>query len=355
MSSNQNDKVLLLNSKNFTAWKQVMIVHLDYKGCLDMLTVDPVGEEQSRREKLALYILKSAIDPVELVKTGNCLTAKELWTKLTENFEGSKATQQGSVSAEWAAFGLRPNEDLFTYCGRFEQILSKLEMVEYKVPEDQKFYFFLRGLPEARREFCFTWRLCHPTGKIGDLVSAVKIRFHTDNMMKDRDSSVALLADSSSSSAPSQKKPSRPPSKKSTANDDKEQKDKMASKVCYHCHKPGHTWNRCLKLKASFTKQQDKKPSAEPSKDNLAKELVLMASDRSATFNADLWVADSGATAHITPMRRLLRNFVEFESPREIVTGGSSRFAVGHGEYAFSHGGTAGRLTYVLLVPVGKE
>ena len=108
-----------------------------------MLTKDPEDEAESNKEKHALFVLKSSIEPSELIKTGDCQTAKELWKKLIENFEGSRETLTGTVSAERAAFGSKPNEDLFSYCGRFEQLVLKFAMLDYKVPEDQKFYFFL--------------------------------------------------------------------------------------------------------------------------------------------------------------------------------------------------------------------
>ena len=96
------EKVLLLNSKNYAAWKQIISAHLDYKGCLEMLTRAPANPEEVKKEKQALFILKSSIDPSELIKTGDCLTALELWNKLKDNFEGTQSTKTVTVSAEWA-------------------------------------------------------------------------------------------------------------------------------------------------------------------------------------------------------------------------------------------------------------
>lgn len=261
MSSNNDQKQLLLNAKNFTAWKQIISANLDYKGCLDFLQRDPVTPSEVKLEKQALFILKSSIEPTELVKTGDCLTAKELWRKLVDNFEGSTSTLSGTVSAEWASFSGKPNEDLFSYCGRFEHLLSKLDMVKYEVPEDQKFYFFLRGLSESRREFCHTWKLCNTKAEISDLISAVKVRFHTDSMLKVNSDSpaIAFVTDASSPKKQKQKKPSAAtlalPS--STGNSVQEAKED-GPKVCAHCGKEGHLWKRCFEL----IQQMDKKSSA---------------------------------------------------------------------------------------------
>lgn len=72
--------------------------------------------------------------------------------------------------------------------------MAKLAAVEYSVPEDQKFHFLLRSIPERRKEFCYTWRMCNPTGDIGALVSALKARYHTDCLMEQDDDEVALLS-----------------------------------------------------------------------------------------------------------------------------------------------------------------
>lgn len=75
-----------------------------------------------------------------------------------------------------------------------------------------------------------------------------------------------------------------------------------------------------------------------------------MTSESTIPHEANLWVADSGATVHVTPNRQLLSNFLRFEKPREIYTGGSSRFASGMGDFAYSQDNRIGRIKDVLLV-----
>lgn len=135
----------VLSPKLVTAWKQVQAAYLQHKGLWSIVEKPAVTAEEKAKDKEALFLLKASINPNELAKTGNCKSAYELWKKVQENYEGSRQTLQGSVSADWAHFSGIPNEDLITYCGRFEQLLAKLDACEYTVPDDQKFHFFVRS------------------------------------------------------------------------------------------------------------------------------------------------------------------------------------------------------------------
>ena len=90
-------------------------------------------------------------------------------------------------------FSSKPNEDLIGYCGRFEALLAKFDAVAYVVPEDQKFHFFVKNLNEKMREFSYTWRMCNVSGKIEELISAAKARFHMEIMLAETSASQALL------------------------------------------------------------------------------------------------------------------------------------------------------------------
>lgn len=88
-----------------------------------------------------------------------------------------------------------------------------------------------------------------------------------------------------------------------------------------------------------------------PSKREEATEVTLIASEYAWTDERETFVADSGATSHITPYKDILHNYVELEVPKEVHTGGSSRFAKGFGEYLFESEGKEGKLARVLYVP----
>ena len=111
----------------------------------------PATETERAKNFKALFILRAGLDPIELGKTGCCTSANELWVKLQENYEGTKSTVTGTVSSEWSTIRMKPDEDLMTFCGRFEQLLSKLESINYKVPPDQKLHFLIKFLDRDSR------------------------------------------------------------------------------------------------------------------------------------------------------------------------------------------------------------
>lgn len=351
----------ILNDSNYQGWKQVMMANLDFRGLWPAVQHPVMSEDKEmiQKDKEALFILKSSIEAQQLDRTGVCSSAHELWRKLQENYEGSKSSVMGSVAAAWAVFGSQPGEDLISYCGRFETLLAKLRAVSYEVPEDQKFLFFIRSLPKQRQEFCYTFRMVNPYSTVDELVSAVKSRFHTDLMLetstKGNEPMVLLNGPVRSKY---QGKAKRNEKEEKLITDKKSDKKSFKKKnfKCNFCNEEGHKWRFCKKLTEKMVAESSKidKPSVEKKTESKDEKLnIFMAIEDPMMFmgKREYWVADSGASCHVTPYKEIISNYIEFATPKKLLTGGKTRLAKGSGLVYYNNESGGGYLKDVLYIP----
>lgn len=344
----------ILTGNNYHSWKQVMMAQLQHKGCWEAVQKELSADPAEDRE--ALYILKSSIESKELDKTGVCTTSYELWKILQDNYEGSRSSLIGTVAAEWACFSSKSDEDLIGYCGRFETVLAKLRAVDYAIPDDQKFLIFIKSLPKDRQEFCHTWRMIYDMDSIDELVSAVKARYHADKMMDatKREEQIALFSSSVKG------KNAKHAKKKNFAKKDEDKLPKTSKGAdkpntnwqCRYCNKEGHKWRYCPKLRELMGNPGSDQVIIKTSKDE-NKDSIFMAVNKPLVYSGrrDLWVADSGANCHVTPFKEILTDFKLFLKPREILTGGKTRFALGAGMVMYENTSGNGALKDVLYIP----
>lgn len=65
----------------------------------------------------------------------------------------------------------------------------------------------------------------------------------------------------------------------------------------------------------------------------------------------DVWVADTGASSHMTGDISLLSDFEGFWNPKEILTAGGGIKAMGRGNFLYIYKGRSDVLVEVLYVP----
>lgn len=209
---------------------------------------------------------------------------------------------------------------------------------------------------------CYTWQMCNPKGQIADLISAVKARYHTDAAIggSSKELTVALYAGTPKKKKEFKQKDYKQKEEiqKGAKIQDRSEKKSFTRKdptksTCNNCGQPGHRWRQCPKLvSAMLQKQQGESGKEEEAK--ASEPAVFMAIDMEESGNLSrkqVWVADTGATNHVTPHRDLLTNHTTYETPKKILTGGKSRFAVGEGEFHYANEKGQGILTEVLYAP----
>lgn len=290
----------------------------------------------------AMTMMYAAMENAEIRKTGLCDTAAELWEKIRENHLGSGTDLKNITLSEFLGFSYRKSESITSYCGRFETTLGNAEASGALLDESTKLYVFRNSLPAHMKTAANYWLMANPNGKVQNLITNVKLQFGSDKA--ENGETVAYYCGSTS--------------------------DDSSKKFCKYCKRRNHDISECRKKAAkeqakeqakTQAKDQDKPKDQTKSKMNnpgkpKGQKYAYNMVERATTKGANDWVVDSGASSHMTYLRRHLTNYEDLEEPRIIILGdGKETLAVGKGELEFESSDSEGVLTNVLFVPDLKE
>lgn len=234
-----------------------------------------------------------------------------------------------------------------------ESLVSKLKNLKSEVSDQMQEGVILAALPSSFRTFVTVWKGTNPADRtITNLKNRILAEVE-DNKILNKKEDKALLAAQIQSKGRFNKKFNRnQPQNQQNASNSKGQgnkKNNFRKGNCNYCKKPGHYVNECRKL-------QNKKETENKKKDDESKDKGEPKTDepRHVTFMAALesppsqWIADSGATCHMTSKYEWFRTSVNFVPAKPIFIGnGESIEALGVGSIVT----TAGILNKVYHVP----
>lgn len=239
-------KIERLSAKNYSTWKIMMSSLLTAKGLhtfCDKAT--EVTEENIQQHEEAKFLMYSSMDAHQIMATGVCASAGELWAKVKENHEGAETDLRNNLLAEFLGFKYRKDESIVQYCGRYEMLLGRLESTGHSIDEGTKLWVFRNTLPKDIKATINMWTLAHSSAKgdikvvkISELISQLKIQFHMDRQDRHEDS-IALY---SGESKKTQEKPNR-------KTNFRQSKPPQVEKNCNYCKQDGHWWRECKKKK----------------------------------------------------------------------------------------------------------
>jgi len=360
-----------LSIQNYTTWSIVMQSALKSKKLWEFCvakTESKQGESDEEAEKKmvkneeAKTLIYLTMEPKQIIASGNCETAYDLWKKIKENYEGAEADMSNKALTEFLSIQYDKGEDFCNYCGRFELLLGKLETSGYQVPEAMKLFVFGKNLPVDLRKTFHTWSITTQNKRLSDIVTALKLQVQMENL--EINENTALYSSSrrdTGNSANFHQRKTDFKNKKDQKEDIKtnQEKTKTASQdenFCTYCKLKNHSWKQCRKLKAD---QKRKKRFAEKKKrEPEIASPAYMARDSWTPLKtpSNLWVIDSGASSHMSAQQDVLSDYSEFTSPKKITLGdGKTTNAYGQGNLHFRSGKYFGTLKSVLRVPAISE
>lgn len=230
-----SEKIEKLTKNNYDTWSLVVESVLKarnlWKYCIKPETnaeeQKELTDEESVKHEEAKAIMYTAIDRTEILKTGVCERAYELWLKIKENHEGSIDDLNNISLSEFLGFKFRKGESIIEYCGRFENSLAKLESTGAIVQNTTQMWVFKNSLPKDIRTYVNYWILANKTGRVSNLISSLKLNYHETSSSDN--TGVALYGKQERDGKHSQE--TRKP-------------------VCSYCRVEGHKWKECRKKKA---------------------------------------------------------------------------------------------------------
>jgi len=348
-----------LNDDNFEFWKFSMSLLFEKKDIKEVVAGTEVKPEETdvaahkswrKKDSDARYYIASTIDKRFTKHILHTKTAKEMWEKICNLFEGKSEAQVTMLQKKLHNLKLGPDEEVSDYVTRARNLEAQLESTGDRGVSDAMLQtMIIGGLPSVKYSgFLFGWN-CKPKADKtllnleAELVSA-------EELISTQDEEVTAMTASASSKDKTHKKLT-------------EKNKRKFEGQCFYCKKAGHRKFECSKFKSDKTKEEMKKTrisdkitkNKRAEKEDETEDAVLLACTSVAKTGEQTWLADSGASYH---MARDKSVFESMKTPEMsyITLGDKSRIPViGQGdvkvEACVNGKWKSCRLTNVLCVP----
>ncbi|GFQ85012.1 retrovirus-related Pol polyprotein from transposon TNT 1-94 [Trichonephila clavata] len=245
-------------------------------------------------DSLAQLILVGNMDESNAELTSVCNTAKSVWEKLLSVYEQSSGQRLDRLMEKFFRSEKELEDDIASHIAKLQRNFSELNdelrrVAKTTLPDILLMSRIMSTLPSEYFEFKSVWESV-PTeersvNKLTETLSLIEMRLPSKST-----DSTALVA--------TRKKVFKKPERK-----------------CYVCRKPGHLAKDCWK--------KGSKPKVEGDAFVCTVEGVP---------ESEVWIADSGASAHMTKHKNYFVDFTKFVSPKPVYVGNSDAImAYGHG------------------------
>ncbi|UYV67159.1 hypothetical protein LAZ67_4004146 [Cordylochernes scorpioides] len=272
------------NGDNFHLWKFQMKIILEAKYLLSITDGSEVKPEiediakfsnWKKKDAKSKMLITTALEFKYLQQIVNCQTSAEMWKKLSTIYELKSETNKYLLQQRFFEYKMNPNDNIATHISKVETLAQQMKDLAWdSVSSEEK---TLENLT-AR------------------LLKEESLQDHWDSSGNSKPDN-ALMTFSKFN-------------RNSTASNKQQQhqqsiKDKKKNTHCGYCKKKGHWWKECYKRKEEQKGQQPSSSSRDDSCAFSAETSAFLAETK------DSWIADSGATDHMTFRREWFSTFEE--------------------------------------------
>ncbi|GFQ71153.1 retrovirus-related Pol polyprotein from transposon TNT 1-94 [Trichonephila clavata] len=245
-------------------------------------------------DSLAQLILLGNMDDSNAELASVCNTAKSVWEKLLSVYEQSSGQRLDRLMEKFFRSEKELEDDIASHIAKLQRNFSELNdelrrVAKTTLPDLLLMSRIMSTLPSEYFEFKSVWESVpieeRSVNKLTERLRLIEMRLPSKST-----DSTALVA--------TRKKVFKKPERK-----------------CYVCPKPGHLAKDCWK--------KGSKPKVEGDAFVCTVEGVP---------ESEVWIADSGASAHMTKHKKYFVDFTKFVSPKPVYVGNSDAImAYGHG------------------------
>lgn len=292
-----------LDGQNFPMWKFGLTLLLESQGLTEFIdgsTVEPNRTEhpddwarwKKSRSKAAVIIMCS-VEQALHVNLINCDTPDKMWTKLNLLYGTTSEDEKQSAWQKFYEFRIKEGESIVTKLEAFESLCKTLENAGETVSETAVMSKLLSSLPQRFSTFSMAWECTAVNDRTKDNLIARIIR--EDKRQNDSETTSSVSeALSVKASASDQNK------EHSTRNKHKNIAELKKNTKCNYCHMKGHWARECRKRLKKENQQKGPESTY----------VCDVSAFYSQTTASDEWIADSGASMHMTSHREYFREFV---------------------------------------------
>ncbi|UYV82085.1 K02A2.6-like [Cordylochernes scorpioides] len=308
------------NGDNFHPWKFQMKIILEAKDLLSIIDgseVKPEIEdiakfsEWKKKDAKSKMLITTALEFKYIQQIVNCQTSAEMWKKLSTIYELKSETNKYLLQQRFFEYKMNPNANIASHISKVETQAQQMKDLGEPISDVALITKIICSLPDKYKNFITAWDSVSSEEKTLEnltarLLKEESLQDHWDysgNFKPDN----ALMTFSKFN-------------RNSTASNKQQQhqqsiKDKKNKTHCGYCKKKGHWWKECYKRKEE---QKGQQPSSSVRDDSCA------FSDETSAFlteTKDSWIADSGATDHMTFRREWFSTFEEIPGVHPVCLG----------------------------------
>ncbi|UYV64053.1 hypothetical protein LAZ67_2006405 [Cordylochernes scorpioides] len=228
-----------------------------------------------KKDAKSKMLITTALEFKYLQQIVNCQTSAEMWKKLSTIYELKSETNKYLLQQRFFEYKMNPNDNIATHISKVETLAQQMKDLAWdSVSSEEK---TLENLT-AR------------------LLKEESLQDHWDSSGNFKpDNALVTFSKFNRNSTASNKQQQHQQSIK----------DKKKNTHCGYCKKKGHWWKECYKRKEEQKGQQPSSSSRDDSCAFSAETSAFLAETK------DSWIADSGATDHMTFRREWFSTFEE--------------------------------------------
>ena len=356
-----------LNETNYTMWKFGVTIALGAADLLGYVNGTEVEPDKSTKfadwkkwnsnSLKAMSIIVSSVEIRLHCSLINCISAKEVWEKLQQRFGDASEDAKQSAWQQFYDFRINDGESVSQRLEDFECICRKLVNAGDKPSEAAVQSKLLKSLPPRFSPFLMAWE-CTPKAERTKDTLINRIIFEDKRLCETEDKLSSLALQIQALQMQQKKSDFKQPAKaQQTINNKKRIADLKKKTKCAICKEKGHWARECPK------KNDSRNDNSNQSKAYIASAYTsALISDVSTFFSKttesdqDVWLADSGASMHMTFRKEFFTSFNTLSDIRFVkIADDKVLSATGTGTIVINeqlHGQTLEReLQNVLLVP----
>lgn len=340
-----------LNGRNFNAWRSMIEIVAKLRG-LHTAIFEPEKSANENEQLRAKLTLLEAMDERHAEEFSEFESASEMIERLKLMYADKSASNVYRLIKSFYRYQYEQGDSMSTHINKMERMRRELKNLGQETTDEVYMVLLLDTLPPEYEVVVENWETVHPDVKtIANLNSRI--------LKKEEDLKVKAKATESSFFTGNPSRPGKPGRQGKHMSIEERKK----TSHCTKCGHKGHWYRECKTRPENYIKKNDdgQQPCDGKSKleDKQSTEHNLKVVYNMGNLSYDLknyWLADSGATSHMSNNKLWFIQLKEFNPPKECSVGNGDRIKIfGEGTVPLichtNNGDVSVELNHVLFVP----